>query len=104
MSVIYYIVSGGGMEILQFLLNLLNGNSNLGVLAPIINLLKENSFDIKKTLNSLSPDTLAPIIKEFMSAQNNIRPTETVGRSEGLTPIANVADKDIVYTLNKYLS
>ena len=91
------------MEILQFLLNFLNNNSNLGVLTPIINLLKENSFDIKRVISNLSPEVIAPIVKEFMNAQNN-RPTESVGRSEGLTPIANVADKDIVYTLNKYLS
>ena len=91
------------MEILQFLLNFIGNNSNLGVLTPIINLLKENSFDIKRVINNLSPDVIAPIIKEFMNAQNN-RPTESVGRNEGLTPIANVADKDIVYTLNKYLS
>jgi hypothetical protein len=36
---------------------------------------------------------------------NNKSPTETVGQNVyGLNPIANVADKDIVYTLNKYLS
>jgi hypothetical protein len=63
--------------------------------------LKDNSFDIKKVINSLNPEILEPIIKEFTNAKKT-NPTETVGFGEGLKPIAAFADKDVVYTLNKY--
>ncbi|MBQ9735003.1 MAG: hypothetical protein IJV95_03990 [Clostridia bacterium] len=85
-------------------MNLLTNNQNLGVLAPILNALKENSFDIKKTLSSINPEILAPLIKQFFENAQNNNPTDTVGQFYyGLEPIKNVADKDIVYTLNKYL-
>ncbi|MBR1967969.1 MAG: hypothetical protein IKA11_01065 [Clostridia bacterium] len=90
------------MEILQFLLSLISKNFGGGILEPIINILKDNSFDIKKALNSLSPETLAPIVKQFMKMNENKNPTEHVGLGEGLKPIANIADKNIVYTLNRY--
>ncbi len=103
MNFIYCIVSVVAMEILQFLINLLNNNQNFGALAPVINALKENSFDIKKTLSSINPEILAPLIKGFFESANK-NPTDSVGQYYyGLEPIKNVADKDIVYTLNKYL-
>ena len=90
------------MEILQFLAQLLTNEQNSKLLAPIFELLKQNSFDIKKVLSNINPQVLAPIIKEFMSNMNN-RPTDTVGRNNGLIPISNIADKDIIFCLNKYL-
>ena len=68
----------------------------------VIDLVQNNSFDIKKALSSLSPETLAPIVKQFMKMNENKNPTEHVGQGEGLKPIANIADKNIVYTLNRY--
>ena len=45
-----------------------------------------------------------PVLKEIFSSFNMKSPTQTVGQNVyGLNPIANVADKDIIYTLNKYL-
>jgi hypothetical protein len=38
-----------------------------------------------------------------MNAQKN-RPTESAERNFYLSPIAGIADKDIIYTLNKYFS
>lgn len=90
------------MEILQFLAQLLTNEQNSKLLAPIFELLKQNSFDIKKVLSNINPQVLAPIIKEFMSNMNN-RPTDTAGRNNGLMPISNIADKDIIFSLNKYL-
>ena len=103
MNVIYYNVSGEVMEILQFLLSFFLNNFKGGSLSPIFNLLKENSFDIKKLVQNLNPEVLAPIIKSFMELNKNEKsPTEFVGQGEGLKPIATIADKDIVYTLNRY--
>lgn len=92
------------MDISTWLKNLLS-SGNLQTLLPILNLLRENSFDVKKALNNLTPETLAPIIKAL--SENN-RPTATqssfTAEPVGVTPIANVADKEIVYILNRYLS
>ncbi len=90
------------MEILQFLAQLFSNEQNSKVLTPILELLKQNDFDIKRVLSNLDPKALVPIIKEFMANMNN-RPTDTVGRSNGLSPISNIADKDIIFSLNKYL-
>ena len=90
------------MEILQFLAQLFSNEQNSKVLTPILEILKQNNFDIKRVLSNLDPKVLAPIIKEFMANMNN-RPTDTVGRNNGLSPISNIADKDIIFSLNKYL-
>lgn len=90
------------MEILQNLLSLLMNNQNLNGLKPIMDLLAKNSFDIKKTLSSLDLNSIMPIINQFMNTMKNKSPTTEYSPAVGLTPIANVADKEIVYTLNKY--
>lgn len=102
MYVIYYNVSGDVMEILQILLSFFLNNYKGGALKPVFDILKNNSFDIGKVLKSLNPQILEPIMKEFFSGQNKPNPTENVGFGEGLKPIACFADKDIVYTLNRY--
>lgn len=89
------------MEILQFLLSEFLKNGGNDNLKPIIDLFKDNSFDLKKVLKNLSPELLAPVIKSF-SGQNKSR--AEARRDYGVTPISKIADKDIVYTLNKYLS
>lgn len=102
MKDIYYIVSEEVMEILQVLLSLFSNGQNMQVIKDIFLLLKQNDFDIRKTILNLDSKTIEPIIEQFVKNINN-RPTETVGRYQGLTPISNIADKDIVYCLNKYL-
>ncbi len=69
---------------------------------PVFNALKENSFDIKKTLQNISPETAAPILKEIFSAGKKSSPPKS--GTAGLEPISSVADKEIIHTLNKYFS
>ena len=90
------------MEILQVLLSLLSNGQNMQAFKDLFLLLKQNDFDIRKTILNLDPKVIEPVIKQFMDNIN--RPTEPVERSQGLTPISNVADKDIIFCLNKYLS
>ena len=90
------------MDLEQLLATLFGNDKFITALSPIIEHLRQNSFDIKKTLASLNPEMLRPIVKEFMSNMNN-RPTTFVERDAGLVPISNIADKDIVYALNRYL-
>ncbi len=91
------------MEILQFLTAFFQNNQNLKLIIPIINVLRENNFDIKRALSSLTPEMIKPIIEQFSVVMNST-PQGFNQKSQGLTPISNIADKDIVYSLNRYLS
>ena len=103
MFIIYYIVSGGMMEILQFILTLLKDDKALDAIKPILSLLSSNSFDLKNVLSNLSIEKLAPLISLFMeSANKNKSPTVSVGQGVQLNPISSIADKDIVACLNEY--
>lgn len=90
------------MDILKLLKNFMQGD-NLKTLAPLIELLRDNAFDINKTVNSLTPEKLAPILKTFFQQsekQSNFTAEYGVG---GVTHIANIADGEIVYALNRYI-
>ncbi len=98
------------LEILKSLLSIFLTDDKFKSFSPIVELLSKNSFDLHKTLKNLNLEAIAPIIKAFFSNMGvnngqNKTPTEnSVGEVSGLNPIANVADKDIVYTLNKYFA
>jgi hypothetical protein len=102
MLIIYYIVSGEVMELLQFLSSFLSKNSNLKCLAPILEYLSNNSFDLKKALANLSPQALAPVIESLSWLFKNQNPTSSNFKEVGLKPITAIADKDISYCLNRY--
>ncbi len=90
------------MEILQFLLNFFLKDNGGGALKELLNLFSQNSFDLKKVLANLNPETLAPIIENFMNGTKKENPIKSTGFSYGLSPISKIADKDIVYTLNQH--
>lgn len=73
-------------------------------LSPIINLLKENNFNINSLLSPKVLSTIIPVVEQFLGFLNNKSPTDSVGRDNYLDPIAFVADREIVYTLNRYFS
>ncbi len=91
------------MEILQFLLSFFSDQSNLDKFSGLINAFKENSFDLNSVLKNIDLKSVLPFIKDLFLGMQNKSPTDVVGQGEGLTPIANIADKDIVFVLNKYL-
>jgi hypothetical protein len=103
MKVIHRIVCGESMEILQFLLSFFSDQNNFDKFSGLINAFKENSFDLNSVIKNIDLKTILPILKELFLGLQNKSPTEIVGQGEGLTPIANIADKNIVFVLNKYL-
>lgn len=92
------------MEILQFLLSYFLKNKGLDKLAPLFELLKANSFDLKQVLKNLNPSTLEPLLDIFMNFQNKKAPPNNSGAFSGLSPVTNFADKEIVNALNKYFA
>lgn len=91
------------MEILQFLMSLLKNSSALEKFAPLFNLLEQNNFDIRRTLSCVKPEMLRPIIEELSVLYKNKSPTDFVGQENALSPILNIADKEIVFCLNRVL-
>lgn len=89
------------LQIARFFLENFLGDT---ALKPILSELKNNSFDLKQFLSSLSVDKIIPIVQSFISGMKNKSPTGSVGQSVGLSPVARVADKEIVYALNQYLA
>jgi len=94
------------MEILQLLLNFISESPFRDTFASIFNHLKENDFDLKRALFSLTPEKIAPLISLFSKAKEQQKncPTSYDGQFYGLSPIKDIADKDIIYSLNKILS
>ncbi len=94
------------MDLLQILISFLNNLNTNSDLSPLIDLFKNNSFDLKKVLSNFSLETVTPIIKEFLRNFNQTKnPTDcSVGQDFKLEPIAFIADKDVVYTLNRYFN
>ena len=88
------------MEILQLLSSLLGGE-DFKKFEPFFELFKDGSFNLQKILQNLTPEKIEPIFDAFKTQKNR---TESVRQNFGLSPISNIADKEVVYCLNKYLS
>lgn len=103
------------MDILKFLTELFAKEYGGEAFGLIAKLLAENNFDVKRTISSLSPEKVAPIIKEFIkspafssafSGFNGQKESPTFvgqqGQSFGVAPISEIADKRVVKALNNY--
>lgn len=91
------------MEILQKLISSLLNGENADGFSQILKLLSENNFDVKKVLSRINPQALIPLLLKFIeSAKPNN--ANTVNTGAGLSPIASIADKEIIYSLNRYFS
>lgn len=91
------------MEILQFLISFLSNPQNVDKFSGLLNAFSKGQLSIDSILKNIDLKTLLPLIKDLFINGQNKSPTDWVEQGEGLSPIANVADKDIVFTLNKYL-
>lgn len=92
------------MEILQFLLSLLSNGDNAQKLSPILNLFNGGNLDLKSMLSNLNFESVIPIIQAFFGWQNKSPTENTVGQQVGLSAVTDIADKEIICTLNKYFS
>ena len=89
------------MDILQLILSFLSKEQSFGKYQKIFDLLKENSFDIPKTIKNADLTSLAPVFMDFLSQNKN---SPEVQESYGVKPIENLADQVIVERINNYLS
>ena len=91
------------MEILQFLLFLFKDNALIKNLMPIFELLKANNFDLMSTLSQIDIEKLQPLIQELSTFFQSKSPASSTGLDNALSPILDLADKDIIFALNKAL-
>ena len=89
------------MDLLQFLLSFFKEEYG-DKYKNVIELVQNNSFDIKSILKNLNFETVLPIIKDIFGGIKNFSPHQKV-QAEGLSPIKNIADEKIIFALNEYL-
>lgn len=87
------------MDLTSLLSSLLQ-NSNLETLAPIIKSISENGFDLGKILSAIDINTILPLISSFFSGEKK----QPVKQANPLTPVLDIADKEIVFALNRYIT
>ena len=92
------------MDFLKNLLSLLSNDKVIDDAMPLLNLLKDNSFDIKKVLSSLDLSTILPLLEKLINTENSPPERYQSGENLHLTPISKVADSQIIYALNRYFS
>lgn len=91
------------MELLQYILNsVMPGKAEQ--FAPLLSYAVQNNFNVKSMLENLDVSALAPLVSRFFSSPAENPRQDAPAAASPLEPIASVADKDIVYCLNRYLS
>ena len=88
------------MEIIKALLSFILGDG-AETLTPLLDALKENSFDLIKFLNNVDPEKIAPVFSEFFGAKDPATNFDAPP-PEKLSAIEKIADEKIVATLNEY--
>ena len=91
------------MELLQKLAYFLFNTDGGQKLLPILTNLLNGSLNIADILNNINIQTILPLLSGFFNNGQNKNPSaRTDGNCYGLKPVVNLADKEIVYTLNRY--
>lgn len=92
------------MDLLQFLISFFTKEFGEEKLAPILNAIKDNSFNLSALLNPEFLSIIMPLLSEFFIKQNNTPTAFSVGDEYRLSPISRIADENIIYQLNRYFS
>lgn len=93
------------MDIEYILNNFLKGDMK-DKISPVLEMLAKNNFDISKVIKNLDVTTVAPLLGslfEAFSARKGAAQTAQAAANP-LAPISSVADRDIIYSLNRYLA
>ena len=90
------------MDVLQYILQLFSGNETLKKFAPVLELALNNGFDFKKMLQNLDVNAILPLLSAFFTPPAQTASAE-VSAEQPLAAISSVADKDIIYCLNRYI-
>ncbi|MBQ3596503.1 MAG: hypothetical protein II988_01660 [Clostridia bacterium] len=92
------------MELLRFLISFFIDQLGLDQLKPTLDQLTNGNTDIKSLLSSLDFEKLLPVIQKLSEILNKNSPTKVAEEPCGLTPVIDIADKEIIYALNSYFA
>ena len=82
------------MNLIEFLFSYLKDNYKDN---PIVKTITENGLDLKRALNGISMEDIGALLGQILNSRSNQKEREFMTE-----PIINIADKDIVYSLNRY--
>lgn len=89
------------MQLLDTVLSLLLNEENKEKIAPIIDAVLKNGFNLQSILKNIDVSTLMPLLQGLFK-QN--QPSKQNYDANPLSPISNIADREIIFALNKYIS
>lgn len=92
------------MKILLFLLSFFISEYKGGVLLPVWKEFEDNGYDFKKTLRSLTPEKISPVIATILGVEQKENPPKNGGQPDGLDAIMNVADVTVYSCLYDYFN
>ena len=91
------------MKILLFLISFFLKEYGGEKILPLFELLKKNSFDLKKSIANLNPEVLLLIANFFIENFGKKKSSHyDINENFGLAPIKNFADKRITSCLSSY--
>ena len=91
------------MELLQKLAYFLFNTDGGQKLLPLLSSIMNGSVSLTDLIKNINIQTLLPLLNGFFNnGQNKTPPAKADGSCYGLKPVVNLADKEIVYTLNRY--
>lgn len=101
------------MDILKTLTEFLTEEYGGKALSSVMKILSDNDYDVKRALNFMRPETLLPLLKEFIktpafgaAVASAFKQKESPQKSElnlKLSPVENFANAKILNSLNAYL-
>lgn len=90
------------MDIPEYIFNnFINGDLKEKI-APVMDAISKNGFNLEKILQSVDITTLLPLLGSLFGGATKSAPA--AADANPLTPISGIADRDIVFALNRYLS
>lgn len=110
------------MNLLQNIISFLKDEKNGEMMKTFFENLKNNNYDVKKTLGNFAESQPFDLLKNLFSLFNNENSSfgsssenlndifsenknnENLEKENALKPIINIADKNVLYSLTKYLA
>lgn len=91
------------MEFLELLLKNFTDENTASALSSLLKTVSENGFDLNKIMKTADISALLPLLGGLFSGGNAAEKPKAE-EANPLAPVSSVADRDIVFALNRYLA
>lgn len=89
------------MQILDTLLSLLTSPDAKEKIAPILDAISKNNFNLAEVLKNIDITAVLPLVQSLFSQKQQTPPPVN---ANPLSPVSDIADREIVFALNRYIS